>query len=77
MTQEEILKLWRGSLGPGDQVRHIADWKPGRVQGKTRHPMFDLDVDFGPGPLGGPSPVHARNLYPEWWPAPEWARARS
>lgn len=74
MTQDEILVAWRKSVKSGDRVRHIAGWEPGTVVGKSTHCMFEMDVDFDG--VFGVSPCYMRNLYPEWWPAPEWAKAR-
>lgn len=76
-TEKEILKAFQKALKPGDRVRHVADWKAGTVVGKT-HPMYDTSVRFEDcsGCSQEPSPVYLKNLYPEWWPAPEWAEAK-
>lgn len=71
MTEEEILKAFRKALKSHDRVRHKADWQPGTVLGKSRHPAYDVDVLFDES---GADPVYTQNLYPEWWPAPAWAK---
>jgi len=72
MTEDEILKVWRSAIKPGDQVRHRADWAIGIVIGVSIHPMYDLDVDFLDS--FGVSSVYARNVFPEWWPVPKAAK---
>lgn len=70
-----VLEAFRAAIKNGDRVRHIADWKAGTVVGKI-HPMYETGVRFDH--CGGgdqePSPVYLKNLYPEWWPAPEWVK---
>ena len=70
MTEDEILKAWRAAIKPSERVRHGADWVLGTVVGKSPHPVYDLDVEFSDA--FGISPVYVRNLFLEWWPAPEW-----
>ena len=70
MTEDAILTAWRKAIKAGEEIRHGADWAIGTVVGKSRHPMYDLDVDCSDV---GVSPVYARYVYPGWWAAPEWA----
>jgi hypothetical protein len=72
MDQDEILNAWRKTIKVGDRVRHIADWQVATVIGMKTHPVYDFELDFG-GPYGN-SQVYVRNLFPEWWPAPNWAK---
>lgn len=71
---QKALKAFRKALKPGDRVRHISDWKAGTVVGKI-HVMYETGVRFDDCP-DDPSPVNQRSLYPEWWPAPEWAKSK-
>lgn len=69
MTEQEILKAFRASLKQGDRVRHMVDWVGGTIIGKI-HPAYPTGVVFDDGP--DRYPVYLYNLFPEWWPAPEW-----
>lgn len=73
MDEKDIQRAWQQAIKPGEWVRHSADWRLGEYVGPSPHPMYDASVDWRDGE-DNPLPCHLRNLYPAWWPTPEWAK---
>lgn len=66
MTEQELLRAWRTTVGAGTKIRHTVDRQIGIVLGVSQHPAYDFDVSF----VDGISPCHRHNLLPDWWPEP-------